>query len=86
MNKIFLSAHEAADILSIGRSTLLALAYSGSIPSIKVGRRRLFPTEGLFRWARSQTLAESDKEELEEFLEHVDTALRRNAFGEAGVK
>mgnify|MGYP006410057447 CR=1 FL=1 len=51
-NKILLSVEETMRALSLGRSKLLELAYSGEIPSIKVGRRRLFPWKGLVEWAK----------------------------------
>ena len=52
--KILVNIKEAMDTLSIGRSKLLELAYDGTIPSIKVGRRRLFPVDGLANWAREE--------------------------------
>ena len=54
MDPILLSLDEAKECLGLGRSKLLDMAYRGELPSIKVGRRRLFPVEGLQRWARDQ--------------------------------
>ena len=51
MKKILYSVEEAAEALSLGRSTLLAMAYDRQIPSITVGRRRLFPVDELEKWA-----------------------------------
>jgi excisionase family DNA binding protein len=36
-----LTVKEAADSMKLGRSTFLDLVYSGAIPSVKIGRRRL---------------------------------------------
>tara|TARA_R100001143_G_C3322613_1_gene115516 strand:- start:421 stop:636 length:216 start_codon:yes stop_codon:yes gene_type:complete len=52
--KILVSVEEAVSLLSIGRSKLLDLTYDGSIPSIKVGRRRLYSLESLQVWARDE--------------------------------
>jgi len=52
--KILVNVEEAAEILSIGRSTLLRLTYDGKLPSFKAGRRRLYPLEGLAAWAKAQ--------------------------------
>ena len=54
MDKILVSLEEAKDSLGFGRSKLLDMAYKGEIPSIKVGRRRLFPVKGLLEWVSAQ--------------------------------
>ncbi|MQF49039.1 helix-turn-helix domain-containing protein [SAR202 cluster bacterium AC-647-N09_OGT_505m] len=53
-DKILISVDEAMAALSLGRSKLLELTYSGELPSIKVGRRRLFPVDGLTAWASGE--------------------------------
>lgn len=44
---LLLSTDEAMQVLGVGRSTFLELVYSGAVESVKVGRRRLIPTEAL---------------------------------------
>lgn len=44
-----LSVAEAAEYLGVNRRTLTRSLDEGEIPSIRVGRRRLIPTEGLRR-------------------------------------
>ena len=56
--KILYSVEEAAEALSLGRSTLLAMAYDRLIPSITVGRRRLFPVDELQKWAGDRLKAD----------------------------
>jgi excisionase family DNA binding protein len=77
-NKILVSVGEAVDILSIGRSTLLALTYQGKLLSLKVGRRRLFFLEGLIEWARAKAIDRSASEQTEEFLADVENALQED--------
>lgn len=52
MEKLFLSVNEVSELTGLGRSKILELAYAGKIPSVLVGRRRLFPGEVLREWAR----------------------------------
>jgi len=52
--KFFLSASEVCKALSIGRSKLMEMTADGSIPSIKIGQRRLYPLDQLATWARDQ--------------------------------
>ncbi len=49
-NKLLLTPQEAADALSINRSTLYALLMRGEIPSILIGRARRIPVHGLEEW------------------------------------
>jgi excisionase family DNA binding protein len=44
---------EAAQLLGIGRSTLLKLTYEGIIPSIKIRDRRLWRRSDLDNWLAS---------------------------------
>ena len=41
MEKALLSITQAADSLNLGRTKFLELVYSGEIPSLVIGRRRL---------------------------------------------
>ena len=56
VQKILVNIEETMKLLSIGRSKLLDLTYNGTIPSLTVGRRRLYPLEQLQLWARDQML------------------------------
>jgi len=78
INKILVSRAEAQEILSIGRSKLLELAYSGEIPSLKIGSRRLFETEALYAWARSKSMAPSSRQDMEEFFTDLESSLQEN--------
>ena len=52
--KLLVDIEEAMSLLSIGRTKLLEMTYANTLPSIKVGRRRLYPVEGLTVWARDE--------------------------------
>ena len=41
---------EAIRITGLGRSKFLEEVYRGNIPSVKVGRARLYPVRGLETW------------------------------------
>jgi excisionase family DNA binding protein len=45
--RVLLSIEAAAERLSIGRTTMYALVKSGQIKTVRVGRRRLVPTDEL---------------------------------------
>jgi len=77
-NKILVNVAEAVDILSIGRSKLLELTYAGKIPSLKVGRRRLFFLEGLATWAKAQAVDATARDQVEEFLADVEDAIKKD--------
>ena len=49
MDRTCLTPEEAAQALGIGRTFMYSLLASGRIESIKLGRRRLIPTEALER-------------------------------------
>jgi len=53
-NKLLVSAEEAANILSLGRSKVFELLADGSIESLKVGRRRLVPRQALDTYVQHQ--------------------------------
>ncbi|MGB5755359.1 MAG: helix-turn-helix domain-containing protein [Acidimicrobiales bacterium] len=48
MDKLAYSVDEVAELLSLGRTKVVALVSSGEILSIKVGGRRLIPRQDLF--------------------------------------
>ena len=54
VEKIMVGVDEAISLLSIGRTKLLELTYAGEIPSIKLGRRRLYSRKSLEDWAASK--------------------------------
>jgi len=60
MPKMLVSVEEAMSALSLGRSKLLELTYSGEIPSVKVGRRRLFSVDELQQWVIKRSNASGD--------------------------
>jgi excisionase family DNA binding protein len=60
MPKMLVSVEEAMSALSLGRSKLLELTYSGEIPSVKVGRRRLFSVDELQQWVTKRLKASGD--------------------------
>jgi excisionase family DNA binding protein len=60
MPKMLVSVEEAMSALSLGRSKLLELTYSGEIPSVKVGRRRLFSVDELQQWVTKRSKASGD--------------------------
>jgi len=48
--KLALTAKEAAAALSLGERTLWALTNSGEIPSVRMGRKLLYPTHLLIEY------------------------------------
>ena len=48
--RILYSVEDAAEVLSIGRSTLYTLIQTNQIVSVKVGHRRLIPRSSLERY------------------------------------
>ncbi len=56
-NKLLLTPHEAADALSINRSTLYVLLMRGEIPSILIGSARRIPVYGLEEWIAGKLAA-----------------------------
>ena len=51
--KLLWSVKETCEMLGLGRTSVLALAYDGNLPSIKVGRRRMFSASKVKDWAAS---------------------------------
>ncbi|MCM3846353.1 helix-turn-helix domain-containing protein [Pseudonocardia sp. DR1-2] len=52
MNRVFLTAEEAADALHISRSKIYDLIRNGDIVSIKIGRLRRVPVDAVQDFAR----------------------------------
>ena len=48
--RLTLTVEEAADLLGIGRSLAYRLAGSGQLPTVRLGRRIVVPTEALSHW------------------------------------
>lgn len=55
-----LSPAKAADLLGVSRTVINNLMYSGELPNIKVGRRRLIPIKAVESWME-QKLGEQQK-------------------------
>jgi len=53
-NKMLLSPEETCEVLGIKRSTLFKMLEEGRIPSIKIGRLRRIPVEGIRSWVQQQ--------------------------------
>ena len=60
--KLLLSVEEAAETLTIGRTTMFALIKKGSVETVQIGTRRLVPYESLRTFVtglRDMTFGES---------------------------
>jgi len=62
-DQILVTVDQATRLMQIGRTKLLEMAYAGSIPSLKVGKRRLFKRQALEDWASAQEDWASAQEE-----------------------
>jgi excisionase family DNA binding protein len=51
--KLLWSIGETCEQLNLSRSTVLALTYAGQLPSVTIGRRRMFPSNKVRDWAAS---------------------------------
>lgn len=51
---LFISLEEAAEMLCLSKRTLHRLVAERAIPSLKVGRRRLFSRRKLTEWAEAR--------------------------------
>ena len=61
-NKVLWSVKEACEQLGIGRTSLLEMAYDRTLPSVVIGRRRLFPVGRILEWVEGlPTGRETDK-------------------------
>lgn len=54
---VAMGMREAALVLGLSPRTLETMAAAGSVPSFRVGRRRLFPRLALEAWAEAQAEA-----------------------------
>ena len=54
LEKIAVSAKEAAEMISVSRPTIYTLMNREDFPSFKVGTRTLIPVDGLREWVRAQ--------------------------------
>lgn len=52
MNRVFLTAEEAAESLHISRSKVYDLIRNGDLVSIKIGRLRRVPVDAVHEFAR----------------------------------
>jgi len=52
--KLLLSPEETCEVLGVKRSMLFKLLEAGTIPSIKLGKLRRIPVEGLRSWVQKQ--------------------------------
>ena len=90
VRRSLIGIEEAARSLGFGRTTLLKLTYSGEIPSIKIGRRRMYRPSEIEAWLdsvpTSYEIAEPDITELSEAEQRdaqdsaLDANLRRLAM------
>jgi excisionase family DNA binding protein len=51
--KLLWNLKETCAQLGLSRSTVLSLCYSGKLPSVTIGRRRMFPSNKVRYWAAS---------------------------------
>jgi excisionase family DNA binding protein len=54
-DRLLLSIPEAAELLSIGRSSLYGLIHRQEIPTVKIGNRRLIAVTALEHWVAELT-------------------------------
>ena len=55
MTDRLLTPEQAADVLSIPRSTVVSMARGGGIPNVKIGRAYRFPEAQLHAWIEART-------------------------------
>ena len=61
--KLLLSPDETCEVLGLKRATLSKLLAVGAIPSIKIGRLRRIPIDGLRRYVEQQVAEQADGRE-----------------------
>ena len=59
MDRVLITAEEAADCLKVGRCKVYDLVRSGQLESIKIGRLRRIPVDAVREFA-SKLLADAD--------------------------
>jgi len=52
---LLLRAEEAAQLLSLGRSTIFQMLATGELPAVRVGRAVRVPRAALERWVRERS-------------------------------
>ena len=62
-NKMLLSPDETCEALGVKRSHLFKMLETGDIPSIKIGRLRRIPVEGLRTWVNKQVVEQNEVQE-----------------------
>ena len=62
-NPLTLNPTEAAHLLRIGRTKMYALLRQNVIPSVRLGRKILIPTQALTEWLQQQASDSSKSEE-----------------------
>jgi excisionase family DNA binding protein len=73
--KLLWNLRETCQQLGLSRSTVLALAYDGNLPSVTIGRRRMFPSNKVKDWAESLPgVAPLTGDEIDE---NMDLKMRR---------
>ena len=66
MEKVCLTPEQAAQALGVGRTFMYSLLASGRIESIKLGRRRLIPTDALERLVAEERERQCNEETSDE--------------------
>jgi excisionase family DNA binding protein len=61
--KLLLSPEEACETIGVKRATFFKLLAAGKIPSIKIGRLRRIPVDGLRRYVEQQVQEQTGVEE-----------------------
>ena len=54
MERVLLRVEEAAEAAGLSRARMYGLVLGGVVPSIKIGRARRIPRDGLVAWVRAQ--------------------------------
>ena len=77
MNKVLLTAEEAADALSIGRTKVYELLASGLLRSVQIGKSRRIPVSAIHEFV-DRLAPEGDETTGPILLEHVVVDVRDN--------
>lgn len=56
MKKLVLTVEEMAELLNLKSSTISRKASKGAIPSVKIGRKWIFPRDVIQEWLRQKAL------------------------------
>jgi excisionase family DNA binding protein len=51
--KVLWSVAEVCQYLGLGRTHVMELTYAGKLPSVRIGRRRLYPAAKIMEWIDS---------------------------------